>query len=139
MSLLPGELRLIEGADASILKFLVSLAPVLEELSVHLTFQLYNPFARLEITKVVSLLFAAAALVWVKTLFKYNEQLIVGAKLSVAVNLKDTVDVFNAALFIGELRATTGASVSGKGLRNTIVNVNSTFADVVVFVITLSP
>ena len=69
LAVLAGELRVITGAVVSISSVLAAEPPVFEAASVQLTFQVYTPFAMLEIVQVVAVLLETEELVWLRTLF----------------------------------------------------------------------
>ena len=109
---LTGELRTTVGAVVTIVKFNVALALLLLALSVQRTYQEWFPSAMPLIVKTVAVLLMVEELVLLRTLSRKMEQFMVGARLSVAVKLKVSVDDVNKDWLAGELGDIVGAVVS---------------------------
>jgi hypothetical protein len=109
---LSGETRRTVGAVVTTVKFLVSLLLVLLALSLHWTYQVWLPSDMPVIVKLAAVLLPTEELVLFRTLSRNMEQFITGARLSVAVKLKETVDELTVDRLPGELRLMLGAVVS---------------------------
>jgi hypothetical protein len=107
-----GELSSTVGPVVTTVKFLVALVFVLLALSVHWTYQEWLPSDMPVIVKLAAVLLPTEELVRFRNVSRNMEQFIAGARLSVAVKLKETVDELTVDRLPGELRLMLGTVVS---------------------------